>query len=235
GEFLASMSHELRTPLNSVIGFANVLLKNKDGNLQATDLHYLERIRDNGQHLLELINDVLDLSKIEVGKMEAEVEQLALDELVAQTLEELRGAVRDGGVVLRAVLPDEMAPIATDPRKLKQILINLLGNALKFTEKGEVTVSSASASKWRASSALAPRSDCSSGPTPTGSSPRRPSANRPTSLATPGAMTPSALCSAAGWSSSSTTTPTPVSSSHTTSRRSAPAPSPPAPVTRASA
>jgi two-component system, sensor histidine kinase and response regulator len=112
----------------------------KDGTLQATDLHYLERIRDNGKHLLELINDVLDLSKIEVGKMEAEIERLALGELVEQTLEEMRGAVRDEGVALRAILPDEMAPIATDPRKLKQILINLLGNAIKFTEKGEVTV-----------------------------------------------------------------------------------------------
>jgi PAS domain S-box-containing protein len=140
GEFLASMSHELRTPLNSVIGFANVLLKNKHGSLQATDLHYLERIRANGQHLLELINDVLDLSKIEVGKMAAEVEQVALGELVEQTVETMRGAVREDGVTLRAVLPGAMAPIATDPRKLKQVLINLLGNALKFTEKGEVTV-----------------------------------------------------------------------------------------------
>jgi PAS domain S-box-containing protein len=140
GEFLANMSHELRTPLNSVIGFANVLLKNKSSNLGATDLQYLERIRANGEHLLELINDILDLSKIEVGKMEAEVERFSLSELVEETIAGLRGAVRDDTVDLRAILPDSMTPLATDRGKLKQILINLIGNALKFTEEGEVTV-----------------------------------------------------------------------------------------------
>jgi PAS domain S-box-containing protein len=140
GTFLANMSHELRTPLNSVIGFANVLLKNKAGNLQDNDIRYLERIQANGQHLLNLINDVLDISKIEVGKMEPEIERFSLSELVDETIGGLRGAVRNDEVELRAIIPDGMAKIATDPGKLKQILINLVGNAIKFTEQGEVVV-----------------------------------------------------------------------------------------------
>src|SRR5690606_16809982 len=88
-QFLASMSHELRTPLNSVIGFTNVLLKNRNGNLGADDIKYLERIRANGKHLLELINDVLDLSKVEAGKMELDLGRVDLRELVDTTLAQL--------------------------------------------------------------------------------------------------------------------------------------------------
>jgi len=139
GKFLANMSHELRTPLNSVIGFANVLLKNKSGGLADTDLEFIRRIQANGEHLLQLINDILDLSKIEVGKMKAEVERFSLGELVEETLDELRGALPEG-VALRASIPGDMTPFASDPGKLKQILINLVGNAIKFTEKGAVTV-----------------------------------------------------------------------------------------------
>src|SRR5690606_10709715 len=125
GKFLASMSHELRTPLNSVIGFAKVLRKNKSGNLEPKDVQYLERIRDNGEHLLELINDILDLSKIEVGKMEVEVQRFSLGELVEETIDELHGAVGEK-IDLRVILPEAMTPLASDPRKLKQILINLV-------------------------------------------------------------------------------------------------------------
>src|SRR5262249_51177875 len=89
--FLANMSHELRTPLNSIIGFSNVLLKNKGGRFQEQDLLYLTRMRDNGQHLLSLINQVLDLSKIEAGRMEAEIAPVALEVLVRETLAQLEG------------------------------------------------------------------------------------------------------------------------------------------------
>ena len=138
-DFLASMSHELRTPLNSVIGFANVLRKNKQGNLRAQDLQYLERIVGSGKHLLRLINDVLDLSKIEAGKMEVDFASVSLNSLINETIAELQGSVRDG-MVLQAKVPASDLVIQSDAQKLKQVLINLLGNALKFTEHGSVTL-----------------------------------------------------------------------------------------------
>jgi signal transduction histidine kinase len=139
-QFLANMSHELRTPLNSVIGFANILLKNRGGNLNPKDLTYLERISDNGQHLLGLINDVLDLAKVEAGRMEVELAPVALGELVQETLEQMEGRVLSGQVALRAELPDDLQQFETDADKLKQVLINLIGNAIKFTEEGSITV-----------------------------------------------------------------------------------------------
>ncbi|MBV9774744.1 MAG: PAS domain-containing protein, partial [Gemmatimonadetes bacterium] len=138
-EFLSRMSHELRTPLNSVIGFASVLHKNKAGNLREQDRGYLERILANGKHLLGLINDILDLSKIEAGKVEVELAPTALDTLVRDTLTALRGA-RGPEVDLRMDVPESLAPLEADPGKLKQVLINLVGNALKFTERGVVRV-----------------------------------------------------------------------------------------------
>lgn len=139
-DFLAGMSHELRTPLNSIIGFANVLFKNKGGHLQEQDLTYVGRIRDNGTHLLGLINDILDLSKIEAGKMEVASAPVRLDALVRDTVAQLGGRVVDGRVALRVELPSTLAPIETDDVRLKQVLINLVGNALKFTEQGSVTL-----------------------------------------------------------------------------------------------
>jgi PAS domain S-box-containing protein len=139
-DFLARMSHELRTPLNSIIGFANVLMKNRQEKLGADELSYLARIATNGRHLLGLINDILDLSKIEAGQMTLEVSQVMLDALVQETIDELESQVRDRPVVLVAELPDTIRPIETDSARLKQVLINLIGNALKFTEEGEVVV-----------------------------------------------------------------------------------------------
>ena len=137
-DFLARMSHELRTPLNSIIGFANVLLKNRAGRLVDTDLSYLQRIATNGRHLLGLINDILDLSKIEAGHMTLEITPVSLDVLLRETVEELEGETRDKAVVLRAELPERVLPLDTDEARIKQVLINLIGNALKFTERGEV-------------------------------------------------------------------------------------------------
>ena len=139
-QFLASMSHELRTPLNSVIGFANILLKNKAGNLVPADLNFLDRIQANGKHLLGLINEILDLSKIEARKVELQLAPVALDVLVRETIAQQEGLVRERPVKLLADLPALVAPIQTDADKLKQVIINLIGNALKFTEHGSVTV-----------------------------------------------------------------------------------------------
>ncbi|MFA7005497.1 MAG: response regulator, partial [Verrucomicrobiia bacterium] len=139
-EFLANMSHELRTPLNSVIGFANILLKNKNKNLQPDDLTFLDRIVANGKHLLSLINQILDLSKIEARKVELELAPVLLDVVVREVVGQLGGQVRGRDVRLLIELPPAVAPFETDVAKLKQVLINLVGNALKFTEKGRVIV-----------------------------------------------------------------------------------------------
>ncbi len=138
--FLASMSHELRTPLNSVIGFTNILLKNKEGNLEPKQVNFLNRVLSNGRHLLTLINEVLDLAKIEAGRMELEIEEVDLAGLVRETVQQLEGQVASRDVELRADVPPRLEPVKTDAKKLKQVLINLVGNALKFTEEGEVAV-----------------------------------------------------------------------------------------------
>ncbi len=139
-QFLASMSHELRTPLNSVIGFANILSKNRTGTLSEQDVEFTKRIVLNGKHLLTLINDVLDLAKVEAGRMEVELEDVDLDALVRETLLQLEGQVRGRSVQLRGEVPESTGPLRTDGRRLKQVIINLAGNALKFTEEGEVVV-----------------------------------------------------------------------------------------------
>jgi len=139
-DFMASMSHELRTPLNSVIGFANLMLKRGHSDMPARDREFLERILANGKHLLSLINQILDLSKIESGKMELEVERVDLRELIPTLMDELEGQVADRDVELRHGWNQPPRPIQTDPGKLKQVLINLVGNAIKFTEEGEVEV-----------------------------------------------------------------------------------------------
>lgn len=139
-EFLTQMSHELRTPLNSVIGFSNILLRNKNENLLETDITYLKRILDNGKHLLQLINDILDLSKVEAKRVELEIAPVSLNKLIKEILAQLQGYVREKDVELRAKIPPSVSLFETDAGKLKQVLINLVGNALKFTEKGSVTV-----------------------------------------------------------------------------------------------
>jgi signal transduction histidine kinase len=138
--FLANMSHELRTSLGSIIGFAKLLRQNKHYNLQAQDLVYLERIQANGTHLLSLINAMLDLSKVEAGQTDLQMTQIALNALIPEVLEQLEGSKPYPQVPLRAALPLAIAPVLTDASKLKQILINLVGNALKFTPEGTVTV-----------------------------------------------------------------------------------------------
>jgi PAS domain S-box-containing protein len=152
--FLASMSHELRTPLNSVIGFANVLLKNKRGSLDPAELNYLGRIVDNGKHLLSLINTILDVSKVEAGKMEMDMAPLALEPLVRSTVAQLEGQIRERDVELVADVPADLEPVLADAGRLRQVLINLAGNALKFTEKGTVTVRVIAAADSRAPVAL---------------------------------------------------------------------------------
>jgi signal transduction histidine kinase/ligand-binding sensor domain-containing protein len=138
--FLANVSHELRTPLNSVIGFTNIMLKNKPKNLKEQDLTYLDRILENGKHLLELIEDVLDLSRIEAGRMDIRRSSVSLEILIHETIAQIEGKLVGKEMTIVAELPSPIKPIDTDPGKFKQILINLLANAIKFTEHGSIRV-----------------------------------------------------------------------------------------------
>lgn len=134
--FLAQMSHELRTPLNAIIGFTNILRKNKAGRLQEQELDYLQRVHTNGVHLLNLINDILDLSKVEAGRLELEIDEVDLAHLVEETVAQLASQTYEKNVELSAEVPPDLGPIRADPVKLRQVLVNLVGNALKFTESG---------------------------------------------------------------------------------------------------
>jgi PAS domain S-box-containing protein len=143
-DFLSRMSHELRTPLNSVIGFANVMRKNKDGRLTDEDVAFLDRIVANGQHLLALVNNVLDIAKVEAGRLIVTTGPVAIDELVRDVVAQLEGQPRATGVELRAEVPQRIDPIDSDEVLLRQVLINLTGNALRFTHEGSVVVSAES-------------------------------------------------------------------------------------------
>ncbi len=139
-EFLANMSHELRTPLNSVIGFGNILLKNKAANLRPEDIAFLDRILANGKHLLGLINEILDLTKIESRKVDLQLTPVDFAQFVGEVIASFEAQVRDRPVRLLTEIPPVIALFNTDAGRLKQVLINLVGNALKFTEQGSVTV-----------------------------------------------------------------------------------------------
>ena len=141
-QFLANMSHELRTPLNSVIGFANILLKNKKKNLKSADLGLLDRIQVNGNHLLGLINEILDLAKVESGRMELELMTVDVGNLAHEALALVEGQIRSRKAEVEVSVegPETMEEIETDPAKLKQVIVNLVGNALKFTKSGEIVV-----------------------------------------------------------------------------------------------
>ena len=139
-DFLSRMSHELRTPLNSIIGFVGVLLRNREGRFAAKDLEYLGRVQRNGQHLLTLINDILDLARVESGKLTVTLELVALDRLIDDILLEMQGSETRADVRIHADVPQGLAPLRTDALKLKQMIINLVANALKFTAEGRVTV-----------------------------------------------------------------------------------------------
>jgi PAS domain S-box-containing protein len=138
-EFLQSMSHELRTPLNSIIGFANVLKRNRNQTLGTGDLIYLDRIHTNGVELLRLINDVLDIAELEAGQMKIVLSTIRLDELTRDVVAQCTTHARPGVRVI-AELPKGPVYLRADALRLRQILLNLLSNALKFTQSGSVTI-----------------------------------------------------------------------------------------------
>ena len=135
-EFLANMSHELRTPLNAVIGFAELMFKGKVGPVSAQHKEYLGDILTSSHHLLQLINDVLDLAKVESGKLEFRPEKLELERVVNEVRDILRGLASTKRLRVETHVAPEVTTVRLDPAKLKQILYNYLSNALKFTPDG---------------------------------------------------------------------------------------------------
>jgi two-component system, chemotaxis family, sensor kinase CheA len=140
-EFLANMSHELRTPLNSQLILSALLAENKEGNLTVKQLEYARTINASGHNLLQLINDILDLSKVEAGKLAIEAQEVAVAEIMESLRLDFQGAVEQKGLKLVTEVDPALAPtIQTDPFRLGQVLRNLLSNALKFTDTGEIRV-----------------------------------------------------------------------------------------------
>ncbi|HWA72910.1 MAG TPA: ATP-binding protein [Polyangiaceae bacterium] len=140
-QFLANMSHELRTPLNAVIGFAGVLRSEKAGPLNAVQKEHLSEVLSGGRHLLGLINDILDLTKVESGVLSFEAQPVDLQRLASDVLDTVGGLAREKDVELRADISESLPIVQSDPKVLKQILFNYLSNALKFTrESGHVTL-----------------------------------------------------------------------------------------------
>jgi PAS domain S-box-containing protein len=135
-EFLASMSHELRTPLNAIIGFSEVLSEKMFGELNTKQEEYILDILSSGQHLLSLINDILDISKVEAGRMELELSTFSVPALLESTLALVRERAKRNGVQLMTEIDPQCGEFTADERKVKQVLLNLLSNAVKFTPRG---------------------------------------------------------------------------------------------------
>jgi len=138
--FLANMSHELRTPLNGILGFTEFLLDEKPGPLNAKQKEYLGDVLSSGQHLLQLINDVLDLSKLETGRIQLRVETFSLPAAVTEALGVVSDRAAQKRIALRAQIEPGLETLTLDRSKLMQVLYNLLSNAVKFTDSGEVCV-----------------------------------------------------------------------------------------------
>ena len=141
-EFLANMSHEIRTPMTAILGFAELLaIEERDSSNNVPKLDYIDTIQRNGEHLLELINDILDISKIEAEKVSLERLVLPLSELLQSVVATLKVKAKNKGIELNLnIAPDVPSFIESDPVRLRQVLVNLVANAIKFTEQGSVSI-----------------------------------------------------------------------------------------------
>lgn len=144
GEFLSNMSHELRTPLNSVMALSRVLIRQAKDKLSEEELNYLKIIVRNGKNLLALINDILDLAKIEAGSMDVSLKRFPLGSVVETIMERLEPVAKEKGIETHLKVPDDLPQIESDELRVHQILQNLIGNAVKFTTEGSVTASARS-------------------------------------------------------------------------------------------
>jgi signal transduction histidine kinase len=143
-QFLANVSHELRTPLNSIIGFTRIVLRRSEGKIEALQKENLQKVLVSSDHLLNLINELLDLAKIEAGRMEVFAETFKLDEILRVATTTVEPLLRNGNIKLITEIASNIPPLKSDRDKLKQCVLNLLSNAVKFTEKGEIKVAA-----WR--------------------------------------------------------------------------------------
>jgi signal transduction histidine kinase/HAMP domain-containing protein len=148
-QFLANVSHELRTPLNSIIGFTRLVLRKTESQIERLQKENLQKVLISSEHLLNLINGLLDLAKIEAGRMEAYVETFKLDEIVRVATATVEPMLKNGRVRLVTDIAPDIPPLKTDRDKLKQSVLNLLSNAVKFTENGEIKVAA-----WRENGSL---------------------------------------------------------------------------------
>ena len=139
-QFLANMSHELRTPLNAILGYAELILDNVYGDTPEKMREVLDRIQRNGRHLLGLINDVLDLSKIEAGQLNLSLADYSLKEVVQSVYSAVEALAKEKHIALKVEVPPHLPAARGDERKLTQVLLNLVGNAIKFTDTGEVAI-----------------------------------------------------------------------------------------------
>jgi signal transduction histidine kinase/HAMP domain-containing protein len=147
-EFLASVSHELRTPMNAIIGYTKLMLDGLDGELTAQQSTDLFRVAQAADNLLGLINGLLDLAKIEAGKMELNVEEVNIDEVTDEALELVRPHADEKGLQVRSAIQSSLPNVWADRARVRQVLANMLANAVKFTERGAVTVSATAAEGW---------------------------------------------------------------------------------------
>lgn len=140
GRFLANMSHALREPLNTIIGFSRLMIKGIDGAMTSQQIQDLERIYDDGQRLLFLINDILAISQIQAGMMELRLQEVALHEIVAGMMPTASALVRGKEIELVQEIPEDLPVLNADPARLRHVLVHLFNNAAKFTESGQITI-----------------------------------------------------------------------------------------------
>jgi two-component system, cell cycle sensor histidine kinase PleC len=139
-QFLANMSHEFRTPLNAILGYTHMLLNGVTGPISDPQRKSLTRIDSNSQHLLALINDILDITRIEAGRMPLNLTTFKTPALVEEVMSELEPIIRRSNLSVRSSMPRSLPALRSDRQKVKQIVLNLLSNALKFTPNGAVTI-----------------------------------------------------------------------------------------------
>jgi signal transduction histidine kinase len=135
------MSHEFRTPLNAMLGYTSMLLQGVAGPLEPSAKRHLSRIESNGRHLLTIINEILDISRIEAGRMPLQLSRFDVPELIAEVKSELEPIIMRSKLAVTVDVPADLPQMVSDRQKVKQILLNLLSNALKFTHQGRVAIS----------------------------------------------------------------------------------------------